>query len=148
MRGKTCSKCKNVYLEKEFNWKKKGEKRSSHCKKCSRLYVKKHYDKNRGYYLDKAKARNEKIRNDARKYLYSHLLKHPCVDCGEGNILVLEFDHIDRDSKFVEVSRIIRLTGSIKKLVEEINKCDVRCANCHRIKTAKESHSWKLNMRL
>lgn len=56
-----------------------------------------------------------------------------CVDCGEKNHIVLDFDHI-RDKKY-NVSRMIHDGFSWKAIVKEIKKCEVVCANCHRIRT-------------
>ncbi len=61
-----------------------------------------------------------------------------CLDCGESNPLVLDFDHVDRAKKSFTISNAVRLGWSIARIMEEINKCDVVCANCHRIRTAKQ----------
>ncbi len=63
--------------------------------------------------------------------------KHPCVDCGENDPVVLDFDHRVGEKKLRNVSNMMHWScwDTIKK---EIDKCDVRCANCHRRKTAKE----------
>ena len=63
---------------------------------------------------------------------------HPCVDCGESDIVVLEFDHL-RD-KTANVSYLIS-TGEIPRIKEEIAKCEVVCANCHRRRTS-ERGGW------
>lgn len=56
-----------------------------------------------------------------------------CVDCGETNHIVLDFDHI-KDKKY-NVSRMIHDGFSWKAIMKEIEKCEVVCANCHRIRT-------------
>lgn len=56
-----------------------------------------------------------------------------CVDCGIKNHIVLDFDHL-RDKKY-NVSRMIHDGFSWKSILKEINKCEVVCANCHRIRT-------------
>ena len=68
-------------------------------------------------------------RNKFRAYIDKYLDTHPCVDCGQSNKLCLEFDHVRGYKK--DGVRHIR---SIPKLVAEIAKCDVRCANCHTIR--------------
>ena len=141
---KLCSKCKRLLSVSSFNWKIQKVKLSYHCKECSRAYVKEHYIKNRMYYLNKAKKRNTVIKNIACEYIAKYLKGHPCVDCGEKDILVLEFDHKNRAIKSNEVSSIIRGFSSVEKVMEEVAKCDVRCANCHRRKTGRENNSWKL----
>lgn len=140
-----CSKCLRLLDENEFNWKFKFTKRSYHCKNCSRTYVKHHYMNNRSYYLNKAKIRSKKVKDYVHRMIGNYLLAHPCVDCGESDLLVLEFDHIDRSTKLGEVARIVKRKLSANKIMEEISKCEVRCANCHRRKTEIESLSWKVN---
>lgn len=86
-----------------------------------------------------------KARSRNKKFLLDYLMKHPCVDCGEINPVVLEFDHI-RGKKVDTVSNLaFKLTSSIKKLTIEIQKCEVRCANCHRVRHAeKDQNNYRL----
>jgi hypothetical protein len=56
-----------------------------------------------------------------------------CVDCGEKNPIVLDFDHL-RDKKY-NISRMIHDGFSWKAILKEISKCEVVCANCHRLRT-------------
>lgn len=73
------------------------------------------------------------MRDVVRAYIWSYLTKHPCVDCGETDSIVLEFDHIS--SKNNDIASLIRM-GALEQAKEEIKKCQVRCANCHRRITA------------
>lgn len=66
-----------------------------------------------------------------RQYVTDYLQTHPCIDCGETDIIVLEFDHV-RGVKRKNISNLIMQTYSLQTLMEEIQKCEVRCANCHR----------------
>ena len=61
---------------------------------------------------------------------------HPCVDCGESDIRCLDFDHRDRSQKTNTISMLVLKRWSLARIQAEIDKCDVRCANCHRKKTA------------
>lgn len=142
---KRCSRCKKMLPGTEFNWKFKGVRLSCYCKKCSREYIKDHYNRNREYYLEKAKRRNLQVKLKYFGYIRTYLKSHPCIDCGESDILVLEFDHKDRDLKDVDISSLVRRMLSFKKLLSEISKCEVRCANCHRRKTLKENNSWRID---
>lgn len=73
------------------------------------------------------------------EFLRNHFRAHPCVDCGETDLAVLEFDHV-RGQKTTEVSKL--LTSSLARVKAEVALCDVRCANCHRRKTARECGWW------
>lgn len=131
---KRCTSCGKKKALSKFNFKIKDRGIiNSHCKVCSRKYVREHYIKNREYYLRKAKRRNKMVWLKVRKMIWEYLLEHPCVDCGEKDPTVLEFDHL-RDKK----KNISSLTNDVtlKRVLEEIAKCEVRCANCHRRKTA------------
>lgn len=135
-----CGKCKNEKKVDQFNFKnKKLNIRSQTCRDCSKAALREHYRKNKTYYLEKAHKRNKKIIDENQKFLLEYLASHPCVDCGEKDPIVLEFDHVK--NKFENVSEMLKLKYSMKRLSEEINKCEVRCANCHRRKTAKD-HQW------
>ena len=80
--------------------------------------------------------------NAKRVYVIDYLMMHPCVDCGETDLIVLEFDH-QRDKKY-NIAKLITNNCSLKRLVLEIDKCQVRCANCHRRKTAGTHGSYRL----
>lgn len=75
---------------------------------------------------------------DKRVKVFQYLLDHPCIDCGEADPLVLDFDHRDPAEKHRGVSKMMAGTTSWGKIFEEIQKCDVRCANCHRRRTAEQ----------
>lgn len=65
-----------------------------------------------------------------RARIRRYLEAHPCVDCGETDTVVLEFDHL-RDKR-MDVSTMVLRGWRWESIKAEIAKCDVRCANCHR----------------
>lgn len=141
---KVCSKCKQNKKESEFNFKNKLRAiLHSQCKECSRKSIKSHYERNKDYYLGKANKRNGKIRSETIVFLTEYLLNNPCIDCGEKDITVLEFDHKDRSSKFKAVSTLLANRYTLDIIKKEVQKCEVRCANCHRRKTALELNWFK-----
>ena len=143
---KICSSCRKEKQVEKFNFKNKASGlRQSQCKECTRLLIKNHYNKNRGYYLVKAGKRNKVLRDQANLFVQQYLLKNPCVDCGESDVTVLEFDHTGKIPKFKAVSHLLRAQSSLEQIQKEINKCEVRCANCHRRKTAKDVNWFKSN---
>ena len=87
-------------------------------------------------YKDKQKlyAKQAEHRDANKKRMWDYLLEHPCVDCGIDDPRILEFDHV-RGIKSYNVARMVTgSTFSWKKIQEEIDKCDVRCSNCHRLR--------------
>jgi hypothetical protein len=72
----------------------------------------------------------------ARGWVSTYFSLHPCVDCGESHPATLDFDHV-RGEKFANVSVLIRRGQTLKVIQREVEKCDVRCSNCHRKRTSK-----------
>ena len=141
---KKCTICKKEKTIDEFNFKSKVlGLRHCYCAECSRVLIKNHYYKNKRYYLEKAKRINLKTRLEVQKFIIDYLIKHPCIDCNEKDIRVLEFDH--KKDKFKEISMLVRACHPLNKIKEEIKKCDIRCANCHRKKTAEKFRWFKNN---
>jgi hypothetical protein len=64
-----------------------------------------------------------------------------CVDCGELDLCVLEFDHVG--AKTGGVMRLARREVGLDRLSAEIQRCDVRCVNCHRRRTAREAGAFR-----
>ena len=93
-------------------------------------YMKQHYLNNKQYYLDKAKI-NDKTRIDKNKnFVFRYKRRYGCQDCGIKNPIVLDFHHFK--DKINNVATLIRNYG-LFKLKDEIRKCILLCANCHRI---------------
>lgn len=71
-----------------------------------------------------------------RYKLLEHLKSCKCEDCGETNPVVLEFDHTSPEEKSFNISDCNKYSWST--VLQEIDKCQVVCANCHRVRTAKQ----------
>jgi len=69
--------------------------------------------------------------------LIEYLSRHPCVDCGEEDIVALESDHLD--GEVADVSKYANGGRTRGRILVEIAKCEVRRANCHRRKTAERA---------
>lgn len=131
-RMKICRTCKQEKSEAEFYaLKKNKDGLHNECKPCFNLRSKTKYDSD-----ESARERRKKHSKDARRerldYIWNFLRKNPCVDCGQTDIRVLEFDHVVGE-KVMGVTRAVQY--SLEKVKQEIAKCEIRCANCHRIKT-------------
>lgn len=67
--------------------------------------------------------------------LIAYIKSRPCVDCGQKFIAsAMEFDHRDATEKVASISALASI-GTLQGVVKEILKCDVVCANCHRVRT-------------
>jgi L-lysine 2,3-aminomutase len=64
-----------------------------------------------------------------------YLRSHPCVECAESRLELLEFDHVRGEKKY-NVASMMSGKYSAERVLLEIEKCDVRCIVCHRRKTA------------
>lgn len=135
---KTCSICGVRKALDEFPFRSdRPTVRFGMCRDCKRRYGRAHYTANIQYYKDKAARSRTRSRNDNYQELIAYLRVHPCVDCGERDVRVLQFDHVDPATKSHDVSWMMRRTAW-SRVLDEIAKCEVRCANCHRRKTARE----------
>lgn len=139
-----CYSCKKDKEENEFSFRnKKLNIRGSKCKECHRDYVKKHYQKNKSSYIEKSKInRLQQIENN-KKLITEYLLSEHCVDCGENDIRTLDFDHINPDNKESAVTRMMFDGCGWEKISKEIKKCEIRCANCHRKRTADQFNTYR-----
>ena len=91
-----CSYCGRMKEPDEFSWRRKNRgQRDTYCRPCRSEYGKAHYAANRQRYIDNAAIRKEAQSKERAKYLIKFFETHPCVDCGESDPLVLEFDHLD-----------------------------------------------------
>lgn len=104
------------------------------AKKNSAAKSRERYAANRERIKALSRERMRRNRNDIRIWILRHLKTHPCVDCGETNPVVLEFDHV-RGEKDFHIGKASTYNISLRRLQAEIDKCEVRCANCHRKKT-------------
>ena len=98
------------------------------------------------YLLNKEKIHGMKL--SQRKYLLEFSWRYKklcgCKMCGIKDPRVLDYDHINRKDKETTVSQMITHRFSIENIKNEIRKCQVLCANCHRIKTHTELNYFKI----
>lgn len=123
---KTCSMCKK---EKDFSafakatGTKDGYQRG--CRECKAEQYQRHSGK---YKEGSRKARERRFEKLAE------IKDKPCLDCGiKYPPYVMEFDHIS-DNKVGSISYLMNRV-SWKEILEEIDKCELVCANCHRART-------------
>jgi hypothetical protein len=130
-----CGRCGNEKSLEEFAWRRRARgQRDNYCRPCRADYKQEHYLANKQRYIDSARQRKKAMIEERFQYLIVYLREHPCVDCGEEDPIVLEFDHL-RDKKF-GISKGLQ-DRSWQSVLDEIAKCEVVCANCHRRRTAR-----------
>jgi hypothetical protein len=130
MATRFCTKCGLEKAESEFTWSIRGIKRHSSCNTCRAKAQSGYYEKTKPMQLKYKSERQVAKREEARTFVFTYLSKHPCVDCGESDPLVLTFDHV-RATKKMAVSQMVNQGYSQEALQEEIDKCEIRCMNCH-----------------
>ena len=132
--SRKCYRCGELKPIGEFAWRRKAKgQRDSFCRPCRSAYGKEHYLANRQRYIDQAAVVKRRLRHERTLALIEYFRTHPCVQCGEPDPVVLEFDHV-RDKGF-DIGQNL-LDYRWEAIVEEIEKCEVVCANCHRRRTA------------
>ncbi len=144
METKICTQCQQTLPIERFGYSNKEKTRiSSNCKCCKQRYITQHYKDNKECYTRRSIVRTQRVRQEARTFIMQYLTEHPCSKCGESDIRVLEFDHIVAKEKKGNISQMIANGLSLKTIKEEIEKCDVLCANCHRKKTTRQFNWFK-----
>ena len=130
-----CGRCGESKNAEEFAWRRRERgQRDNYCRPCRAAYKREHYVANRARYIAQAQERKRTVAGDRARLLVEYLLEHPCIDCGETDPLVLEFDHLG--DKTFEIAKGLR-DRRWCDVLDEIAKCDVVCANCHRRRTAR-----------
>lgn len=92
-------------------------------------YARRHYEKNKEVYLERARIYTTKMREEVRSHLQKLKEDTPCTDCGVNYpYYVMQFDHLN-DKKFNMANT--RKWSSWSVVQNEIDKCEIVCANCH-----------------
>lgn len=122
-----CDQSKPVELFSINSAKKDGL--HNKCKACHKIYRDKHYRQNKEKYIKKARDYTNIVR-----LFIQEAKSRPCKDCGKQYpYYVMDFDHLDSKQKSFSLAR--GSDFSISKIQSEIEKCEVVCSNCHRIRT-------------
>lgn len=129
---KICTRCKIEKDETEYAVKLKG--RAAHCKECFNKWYQSHYTKNWQAMYERREV-HRKRRLKALQKTVEEIKLGGCHDCGfTYPPWVMDFDHV-RDEKLYNVANMVQQGMSLAKVLEEIAKCDLVCANCHRERT-------------
>ena len=96
------------------------------CKSCDKDKCKTYYENNKQKQIDEARVRSDNIKH----WFVEFKKTKKCEKCGDERWYVLDFHH--RGKKDRAVSLLVAKSCSIKRITEEINKCQILCSNCHR----------------
>lgn len=137
---KVCTKCNVEQDEILFGWRKRGVSRHEQCKSCKAKHNKSYYKRHSAKLKVESRKRRLERQNHNQEALYRYLLAHPCIECGESEPILLEFDHLGDKSNGI-ANMIAHQSWDTIEL--EISKCQVLCVVCHRFKTARETNNFK-----
>ena len=131
---KVCSKCKTLLSFDNFN--KKGEGRlQPYCKPCDNAHSRERYANNREHHIKVIGKRNKHYLEELRTWTRGLKESSPCTDC---NIYypwyVMDFDHV-RGEKVSDIALMVANRASKTRIQNELDKCELVCSNCHRIRT-------------
>ncbi len=132
METKICTKCKLEKTVDSFAWKVLNEKRGYHCRECQKIYRDAHYRNDRVRWKKNAIDNRRK-----RKILFKDFKSNlKCNRCPESHPATLQFHHRDPKEKEFSVSTALSRGWGLDRIKNEIEKCEVLCANCH------SKHHW------
>lgn len=131
--ARRCGRCRNDLPLSAFNNSSEFG-RQGYCRECQRAWYRAH----RGQHVANVNANSKRYRDRYRAFVLEYLREHPCIDCGEPDRDVLEFDHVRGKNR--TVSRMT--TAPLELLIAEIELCEVRCVNCHMRRTA-DQFGWR-----
>ena len=139
---KWCYACKtDKDRERDFSINRaRSDDRNNMCKACKKVYNAGHYGQTKAKFNPGRAERRKRAGVVAREHVYDYLRTHPCVDCGETDIVVLDFDH--QFDKVKDISVLLQDGASWSTILKEIEKCEVVCANDHRRRTAR-TFGWR-----
>lgn len=146
---KICSKCSTKKELTEFFVKDKLSGRlHAQCKECyknhRKSYYAEHYSKYGDNYRARANIRRIQNRKDLQQNMLDFLKDKACVICGQSDIRTFEFDHRNPETKSFGIAQAIRLGKKWEEILDEIAKCRILCANCHKIHTANQRGWYKI----
>lgn len=99
-------------------------------------YRRTHYYNNRQIYIDRARKRTLAQRSAIREIVDAIKMEKGCARCGYNEAPeALDFDHISGEKRFCVAAAVLVHGCSIDTIKNEIDKCQILCANCHRIVT-------------
>jgi hypothetical protein len=128
---KRCGKCAQVKPLSDFHRWKRGDGYQTWCKQCRKVYD--------AAYSARTLARRRELRAARKPEFLAWYLslkeQRPCADCGVCfPAAAMQWDHLPGTQKVADVSNLVRRLCK-SRVLEEIAKCELVCANCHAVRT-------------
>lgn len=140
---KLCTKCKEEKPDECFRWQNKAKGvRQRWCKSCASAHESSSWKNNDKFRTKRFAEQAIRLKRN-QKFLDEYMSDKSCEICGINDPRVLEFDHLDRATKKDNVSDLIHKICSITTILDEISKCRILCANCHRIYTREQRNYYR-----
>ena len=134
---KHCKMCSRVLPLSEFPVRSATTRNpNAYCRECQRAYSRAHYAANKESHNARRCANQKRYSQQNRVKLLEYLRGKCCVDCGESDPIVLDFDHVS-GAKDYNIGNMIT-QATLTRIERELLKCEIRCSNCHRRKTARQ----------
>jgi hypothetical protein len=128
-----CPRCRRHLAASAFN---AGQ---GYCKPCFRAYHQQHpRDRARENQMKRARV------EAARRIVMAHLGAAACAECGEADPAILELDHVGE--KRCDIADLVNRGAREATLIDELSRCEVVCANCHRRRTASRGRWRRLDL--
>ena len=126
---RTCVRCGVAKDESEFNWRniQKGYLQSV-CRPCHANDSK---ERDRKNVRMSNKASRERGSERAQQFIIDYLSDHPCEVCGETDVAVLTFHHVNPEEKNHNIVDMVTHGYGLETIQAELEKCQVLCANDH-----------------
>lgn len=139
MKYKVCSKCKDeLPATKKYFYRLNNKYLAGECKKCHIQRSLEIHKKN----PERTYQATLRCKHKTRDRFWEYIKTLSCIDCDNNDPRVLEFDHV-RGKKKANLASMISQGVSWENILKEIAKCEVVCANCHRIRTIKRSNNYR-----
>lgn len=140
---KVCTDCQKLLPHEAFAKNaSKSDGLQNKCKECKKLYNITYYSVNKDRHKETRAESRQRIRDENTAKMVELLRNSECMDCGNSDIRVLEFDHLG-DKSFTIGGRFQSMSWD--RVLTEIEKCDIVCANCHKIRTAERANNYRHN---
>jgi hypothetical protein len=130
-------KCNGCLIEKTVdNFHKRGDKWQPYCKQCKKEQDANRWKQNKNKPKHGKAYNNKKYRKEFRKWAASLKENKPCTDCDKMfHFAAMQWDHLPKYKKEFNIGSISNGGVSKKRYLEELDKCELVCANCHAVRT-------------